>query len=51
MMPIENIQEFRSVGACWNVSFYAQFACRCTSGRTEEPLAGPGTFKRSGHFL
>ena len=50
MMPIENIQEFRSVGA-WNVSFCAQFACRGTSGRTEEPLVGPGTFKRSGHFL
>ena len=30
MMPIENIQEFRSVGA-WNGSFCAQFACRLTS--------------------
>ena len=29
MMPTENIQEFRSVGA-WNVSFCAQFACGLT---------------------
>ena len=53
MMPIENIQDFRSVCA-WNLSFCAQFACRLTSsqsGRTKEPLVGPGTFKRSGHFL
>ena len=33
MMPIENIQEFRSVGA-WNVSFCAQFACRLTSSQS-----------------
>ena len=47
------IQEFRSVGA-WNVTFCAQFACRLTSGqssRTKEPLARPGAFKQSGHFL
>ena len=51
MMPLENKQEFRSVGA-WNVSFYSQFACRDTSAKgTKEPLAGPRDFKRSGHFL
>ena len=53
MMPLENTQEFRSVGA-WNVSFCAEFACRLTSGqsdRTKEPQAGPGAFKRSGHFV
>ena len=33
MMPIENIQEFRSNGA-WNVSFCAQFACWFTSGQS-----------------
>ena len=34
--------------------FCAQFACRLTSGqsgRTKEPLARPGAFKQSGHFL
>ena len=29
MMPIEHIQEIRSVGT-WNVSFCTQFACRLT---------------------
>ena len=46
-MPIENIQEFTSAGA-WNISFSAQFAYGLTggqSGRTMEPLAGPGAFK------
>ena len=33
--------------SAWNVSCCAQFACRLT----KEPLAGSGTFKRSGHFL
>ena len=53
MMPIDNIEEFRSVGA-WKVSFCAQFAWRLTSGqsgRSKEQLAGPRAFKRSGHFL
>ena len=43
----ENIREFTSVGA-WNISFSAQFAYGLTggqSGRTMEPLAGPGAFK------
>ena len=50
-MPIENLQEFTSAGA-WNISFCAQFAYGLTadstagqSGRTKEPLAGPGAFK------
>ena len=30
MMPTKNIQEFRSVSGFWNVSFWAQFACRLT---------------------
>ena len=53
MVPIENIQEFRSVGS-WNVSFCARLHGSWQSGRsgrTKEPLAGPGAFKRSGHFL
>ena len=38
MMPMDNIQDFRSVGAL-NVSFSAQFACRLRSsqsGRTRD---------------
>ena len=37
MMPIENIQEFRSVGA-WNVSFCAQFVY---AGLQVAKVAGP----------
>ena len=47
MMPIENIQEFTSVGA-WNISCCAQFACRlskwpkwpdqATTGRIRGPF-------------
>ena len=33
MMPKENIQQFRSVGA-WNVSFCTQVACRLTPGQS-----------------
>ena len=33
MMPKENIQQFRSVGA-WNVSFCTQVACRLTPGKS-----------------
>ena len=51
MMPIENIQEFRSVGSAVGASkrffFCAQFACRLQVAK----VAGPGAFKRSGHFL
>ena len=51
MMPLENKQEFRSVGA-WNVSFCSQIACRLQVAKgTKEPLAGPRDFRRSGHFL
>ena len=51
MMPIENAQEFRSVGT-WNVSFWAQFTDSLHAGlqsgqsdRTKEQLAGRGAFK------
>ena len=50
MMPIENIQEFRSVGSAVGASkrfFCAQFACRLQVAKVAEP----GAFKRSGHFL
>ena len=53
MVPIENIQEFRSDGSC-NVSFCTSLHGSLQSGRSgrsKEPLAGPGPFKRSGHFL
>ena len=54
MMPIENIQEFTSVGT-WNVSCCAQFACLLSKWpkwpEQGTELAGSGTFKRSGHFL
>ena len=39
MMPLENKQEFRSVGV-WNVSFCCQFACRLTSGQRNQGTTG-----------
>ena len=48
MMPKENIQQFRSVGA-WNVSFCTQVACRLTPGQVAEQ--GAFKLKRSGLFL
>ena len=46
MMPIEDIQERRSDGA-WNVSFSALLMPAYKVAK----VAGPGAFKRSGHFL
>ena len=58
MMPIENIQEFRSVGA-WKASFCALFACRLTkwlkwpdqgtNGRTRD-LQTERSFSMMKHF-
>ena len=41
MMPIENIQEIRSVCA-WNILFARSLHAGLQSGRTKEPLAVPG---------
>ena len=46
MMPIEDIQERRSDGA-WNVSFCALLMPAYKVAK----VAGPGAFKRSGHFF
>ena len=46
MMPIENTQEFRSVGA-WNVFFLRTF---CMPAYKVAKVAGPEAFKRNGHF-
>ena len=43
MMPIENIQEFRSVCA-WIFFFAHSLHAGLQSGRTKEPLAGTRTF-------
>ena len=50
MMPIENIEEFRSV-CTWNVLFARSLHADLQNGWTKEPLAGPGAFKRRGFFL
>ena len=39
------------MGWCLVRLFLRTFDAGLQSGRTKEPLAGPGAFKRSGHFL